>query len=53
MDGQKVKTELFPGGDYKLILLMLGLKGATSNYACAWCKIHKTDCWKINNDYQS
>ena len=32
---------------------MLGLKGATSNYACAWCKIHKADRWKINNDYHS
>ena len=53
VDGQEVKTEFYLGGDYKFILLMLGLKGATSNYACAWCKIHKTDRWKINNDYNS
>ena len=35
VDGQEVKTEFYLGDDYKFILLMLGLKGATSNYACA------------------
>ena len=40
VDGQEIKTELYLGGDYKFILPMLGLKGATSNYACAWCKTH-------------
>ena len=46
VDGQEVKTEFYLGGDYKFILPMLGIKGATSNYPCAWCKIHKTDRWK-------
>ena len=41
VDGQEIKTELYLGGDYKFILLMLGLKGVTSNYACAWCKTQK------------
>ncbi|CAH3035392.1 unnamed protein product, partial [Pocillopora meandrina] len=36
MDGQEVKTEFYLGDDYKFILLMLGLKGATFNYACAY-----------------
>lgn len=31
VDGHEVKTEFYLGGDYKFILLMLGLKGATSN----------------------
>ena len=53
VDGQEIQTELYLGGDYKFILLMLGLKGATSNYACAWCKTHKNDRWRINNDYTS
>ena len=53
VDDQDVETEFYLGGDYKFILLMLGLKGATSNYACTWCKIHKADRWKINNDYHS
>ena len=43
VDGETVNLEFFLGGDYKLILLMLGLSGATSNYACAWCKIHKAE----------
>ena len=30
---------------------MLGLKGATSNYACAWCKVHKADRWNISDNY--
>ena len=30
-----VNLEFFLGGDYKFILLMMGLSGATSNYACA------------------
>ena len=36
VDGQGVNIDFFRGGDYKFILLMLGLKGATSNYVCAW-----------------
>ena len=32
VDGETVNLEFFLGGDYKLILLMLGLSGATSNY---------------------
>ena len=35
------KTVMFWGGNYKFILLMMGLKGATSHYACVWCKVHK------------
>jgi hypothetical protein len=39
--GRELKVELCLGGDYKFILIMLGLKGATSHCACAWCKVHK------------
>ena len=40
VDSQDLNAEFYLGGDYKFILLMLGLKlGATSNYACAWCKV--------------
>ena len=35
------KTVMFWGGNYKFILLMMGLKGAPSHYACVWCKVHK------------
>ena len=35
---------------------MMGLKGATSHYACAWCKLHEDDHWNMEfelNYYQS
>ena len=35
--GKNINFEFFLGGDYKFILIILGLKGATSHYACAWC----------------
>ena len=35
VDGKKVKLELFIGGDYKFLLMVMGLSGATSDYAYA------------------
>ena len=35
---------------------MMGLKGATSHYACVWCKIHKNNRWDTSfnlDHYQS
>ena len=32
INGKEIKLEFFLGGDYKFILIMLGLKGATSFY---------------------
>lgn len=48
--GKNVNIEFFLRGDYKFILIMLGLKGATSHYACAWCKIHKDNRWDMSFD---
>lgn len=45
-----VNLEFCLGGDYKFILLMMGLSGATSNHACAWCKIHKDERWNMAYD---
>lgn len=45
---RKLPLSSFWEGDYKLILIMLGLKGATAFYACAWCKVHKDHRWNIN-----
>ena len=28
-----------------------GLSEAAANYACAWCKIHKNDRWKMGKHY--
>ncbi|XP_022794722.1 uncharacterized protein LOC111333422 [Stylophora pistillata] len=47
----EIKTEFFLGGDYKFILIMLGLNGATANYACAWCKFHKDDRWNTDEHF--
>ena len=50
--GRSFNLEFFLGGDYKFILLMMGLKGATSHYACVWCKIHKDNRWDTKFDLQ-
>lgn len=47
-----VNLEFFLGGDYKFILLMMGLSGATSNHACVWCNIHKDKRWDMSHDLE-
>lgn len=37
-------------GDYKFILTMLDLKGATLFSACAWYKVHKDNRWDMNHE---
>ena len=41
IDGQDVELEFFLGGDFKFLLMILGLNSANADYACLWCKIHK------------
>ena len=48
---KKVKLEFFLGGDYKFLLTVMGLKGATSLYACLWCKIHKDKRWETHKHF--
>ena len=48
VDDSKYNVEFFLGGDYKFLLLMMGMKGATSIYACLWCKIAKDLRWKMD-----
>ncbi|PFX29308.1 hypothetical protein AWC38_SpisGene5996 [Stylophora pistillata] len=43
VDGKQVEIELFLGGDYKFLLLVMGISAANSTYACLWCKVHKKD----------
>ncbi|XP_068707879.1 uncharacterized protein [Montipora foliosa] len=43
IDGTKVLLEFFLGGDFKFLLIALGMKGATSNNSCIYCKIHKNE----------
>ena len=48
VNDSKYNIEFFLGGDYKFLLLMMGMKGATSIYACLWCKIAKDLRWKMD-----
>lgn len=41
VDGKNYALDFFLGEDYKILLILMGLRGATSDYACLWCKIHK------------
>lgn len=41
INGNECKLEIFLGGDYKILLIVMGLSGATSDYACLWCKVHR------------
>jgi hypothetical protein len=50
INNSRLNLEFFLGGDYKFLLLMLGMKSATSNVACIWCKIHKEFRWVMDKD---
>ena len=45
VDGEQRKIDLYLGGDYKFLLMAMGMKGATSDYACLWCKVHMLLRW--------
>ena len=51
IDDQEQKLEFFIGGDYKFLLTVMGLKGATSLYACLWCKVHKNNRWETDKHF--
>lgn len=42
---QDFDLEIFLGGDYKFLLMVMGLNAANSVYACLWCKIAACDRW--------
>ena len=48
INNSRLNLEFFLGGDYKFLLIMMGMKAATSNFACVWCKIHKDNRWKMD-----
>ena len=50
INDSKLNLEYFVGGDYKFLLIMMGMKAATSNFACVWCKIHKDNRWEMDKD---
>lgn len=52
MNGRQINLDFFLGGDYKFLLLLMGLSGATSNHACLWCKVHKDERWNMSYNIQ-
>ena len=38
IDGRQVPIDIFLGGDYKFLLIMMGMKSATSHHSCIYCK---------------
>ena len=56
VDDETYNLNVFLAADYKFLLLVLGMGGATSDHACIYCKIHKSDRWdmsKVFNFYES
>lgn len=56
VDEKETQIEMFLGGDYKFLLVIMGLSGATSIHSCLWCLIHKLDRWDTSKPiehYQS
>ena len=50
VDGEEISIEIFLRGDCKILLMVMGLKGATSDYSSSWCKIHKLQRWDMSKD---
>lgn len=48
VDKQNVDLEFLLGGDYKFLLTVMGLRGATSLNACLWCIIHNDKRWETD-----
>lgn len=45
VNNKEIAVKLFLGGDYKFLLMAMSLYGATSDYACLWCRVHKLWRW--------
>ena len=45
-----LNLDFFLRGDFKFLLLMMGMKSSTSNYECIWCKTHKENRWEMDFD---
>ena len=43
VNGEEIQVNVCMGGDYKFLLMVLGMAGATSNHAFIYCKIHTDD----------
>ncbi len=48
---ETVNITYYLGVDYKFILTVLGLDGATSTYACAYCKVPKNERYLLGKGW--
>jgi len=48
--GKEYDLEVFLGGDYKFLLMVMGLNAANASYSCLWCKVHATDRWDTTKE---
>ena len=50
IDGEEVKLEFFLGGDYKFLLMVMGIDNATGNHSCLWCNVHRVNRWDTSKE---
>ena len=50
IDGEEFSLKVFLAADYKFLLMVLGMSGATSNHACIYCTVHKNDRFDMSKD---
>ena len=48
---KSVPVTYYLGGDYKFLLCILGMQAATCDHACIYCKVHKSDRWRLDKDW--
>lgn len=46
-ESKPIEIITYFGGDYKVLLNVLGLKSANSNYPCILCKVHKKELHNV------
>lgn len=50
VNDKEIVVELFFGGDYKFLLMVMGMFGVILDYVCFWCKVYKFFRWDMFKD---
>ena len=50
IDERSVPLNIYLGADYKFLLIIMGLSGATSIHACLWCDVTKDERHDMTKD---
>ena len=48
VNSKEIAVESFLGGDYNFLLMAMDMSGATSDYACLRCKVHRLFRWDMS-----